>query len=649
MAKTISLCDTHRIPYPNATVRAYKLADGTTQIKFKVGKNGTPDRFEVKTNSRGYFCDTNGTIYSVGIFLEEDALVKCTLADGNETTWQVCVDDDTPVNDGRLLGLRTPTSPDNDLEEKWSANSPNDHILDYNELTNRPTINEWMEVEQIVTMEQKIDSIQVDKYAKTITIQAQDGVHPDGWSLVDGQWVCEHNEKRNSPWAIQLIPATGRVAQIVCVRNQTPWRLAITNGVQTLAVIDPSDSEHGKLMALYANAQYNETPNLEKVGFAHNAVFDDTSIENDQAHPLVIDDYTPDVLQIVVQATYTGSENQIYLQSSVTKTRRILLWLQNFKHYPSADDGMWFQYMADGVATPIGFVGNFTIVELYVAPKAIAQVTQTFDATSPFSTMTLVNTTAEQKLYGQMSTIVGTVNQHINVKIDQYTNKVIRGYVFNNGASDVQLTFHPVGGGTSVDVILLAGKYNEFVVAKVGNSVNVIYPVARTKPDEYIKIAGVMKGSVSGGVAYFVKMRRTAATQKRIHINIPYIVYKANGGWNGSWPWEHFGAINGTKIVLDMSEVIADGATQEFIFEFDAFSKSRPENKYGRLVMCFNTDYSTLAWSAGANGATLAVTENDNEEFFFSCYEKTLKGTLSRTASKFDWASGVEVIDEKVE
>ena len=65
MAKTLSLCDTHRIPYPNATVTAYKLSDGTTPLKFKVGKTGTPDRFEVKTNSRGYFCDTNGTIYSV--------------------------------------------------------------------------------------------------------------------------------------------------------------------------------------------------------------------------------------------------------------------------------------------------------------------------------------------------------------------------------------------------------------------------------------------------------------------------------------------------------------------------------------------------------------------------------------------------------
>lgn len=649
MAKTVSLCDTHRIPYPNATVKAYKLADGTTQIKFKVGKNGTPDRFEVKTNSRGYFCDTNGTIYSVGIFLEEDALVKCTLADGNVTTWQVCVDDDTPVNDGRLLGLRTPASPDNDLEEKWSANSPNDHILDYNELTNRPAINEWMEVEQIVTMEQKIDSIQVDKYAKTITIQAEDGVHPDGWSLVDGQWVCDHNEKRNNPWAIQLIPASGRVAQIVCVRNHTPWRLAITNGANTLAVIDPGDSEHGKIMALYATAQYNETPNLEKVGFAHNAVFDDTSIENNQAHPLVIDDYTPDVLQIVIQGTYTGSEKQIYLQSSVTKTRRMLLWLKNFKHHPSADDGIWFQYMTNGVAVPIGFVGNFTIVELYVAPNDIAQVTQTLDATSPFSTMALTNTTAEQKLYGQMSTIVGTVNQHINIRIDEYTNKIIRGYVYNNGASDVQLTFHPVGGGTPVDVLLLAGQYNEFIMAKVGNSVTTIYPVARTQSDEYIKISGVLRGSNNGGKAYFVKLHRTSATQKRIHINIPFIVFKADGGWDGSWPWEHLGEINGTKIVLDMSDVLADGATQEFIFEFDSFSKSRPGNTYGTLVMCFNTDHSSMSWSAGANGATMAVTENTSGEYFFSCYAKTIKGQLTRTASKFEWASGVEVIDEKSE
>jgi hypothetical protein len=196
---------------------------------------------------------------------------------------------------------------------------------------------------------------------------------------------------------------------------------------------------------------------------------------------------------------------------------------------------------------------------------------------------------------------------------------------------------------------LLAGKHNEFIVAKVGNNVTVIHPVVRATPDEYIKIAGVMKGSVSGGVAYFVKMHRTAATQKRVHINIPYIVYKCDGGWDGSWPWAHFGALDGTKIVLDMSEIIADGETQEFIFEFDAFAKTRPDTGYGRLVMCFNADYTSLAWSAGANGSTLAVTENDDEELFFSCYEKTFKGKISRTAAKFDWVGDVEVIDEKSE
>ena len=41
MAYSISICDTHRLPYFNATLTAYKIGT-TTHVKFKHGKDGTP-------------------------------------------------------------------------------------------------------------------------------------------------------------------------------------------------------------------------------------------------------------------------------------------------------------------------------------------------------------------------------------------------------------------------------------------------------------------------------------------------------------------------------------------------------------------------------------------------------------------------------
>ena len=192
MAYTISVCDTHRIPYPNATVKAYKLGSAmqtTDQIKFKHGKNGPELGFEIKTNARGYFCDNNGDLYTNGVFVAEDAIIKVTLPDGSSTTWESVSDNDTPVNDGKLLGTRTRDSADDDLDEKWSANSEDNYILNYNDLINKPKINEWMEVEQIVTMENASDTVDVDRYCKTMTITSGDNVHPYGWELQNGEWV----------------------------------------------------------------------------------------------------------------------------------------------------------------------------------------------------------------------------------------------------------------------------------------------------------------------------------------------------------------------------------------------------------------------------------------------------------------------------
>lgn len=652
MAKSISLCDTHRTPYANAVLTAYKLADGTTQIKFKAGKNSSPEYFEVKTNSRGYLCDTNGNIYSVGIFVEEDALIKCLLPDGNITTWQVCVDDDTPINDGKLLGLRTPTSEDDDLEEKWSANSPNDHVLNYNELTNRPAINEWMEVEQLVTMEDDTtDSIVIDKYAKSVIIQADPGIHPEGWEYADGAWNCQYHEKRNAAWRIALIPAQGRVAQTVCVRNNTLWRLALTDQQgNIMSVLDPWDgAENGKMLVQIGD-KFREVPN-EHLGSAHSTIFDaNVDGDNSALNPLVINDYTPDVLDVFIQADYSGEKKELYLQSQVSKSRRILLWIRNaYTADPTQTDGIMLMNVSGGQAAPIGFANNFSTIQLLVigdrsnpASNAVFKVSDTMDATTAANRATAINRQTPQKLLAQTTVLTGNVDGNLTFDCEAFTNKLVYCHIYNSASVDKSALFRI--SPNQLFVPLLANRYTDFIIAKIGDTMKLVWPQASETNDKYLKIGEVQSGEIEHGTAYFIEVKRTSVTQNRIHINLPYLASKADNAYD---TWRHFGGIYGTKLVLAMGSLMQLNDTMEIVVEFDAFSRSSQDNAFGRCVLCFNDSHTSHVWT---DGAVLPVTENGDSDYYFSCYAKTVKGTIQKVdANRYVLVGSWEVLDEKSE
>lgn len=162
---SIPASDTHKVDYKNGTLTAKRF--GTTiDIKFYDGANNELG-FSIRVNNKGYLCDTNGTLYTNGVFVREDATITYTGPSGT-TSWTVKGQDDTPVNDGRLLDVNG--------NIVWSANSAGNYTLNYNDLINKPKINEWSESQQDVVVTSQgsgeWDTVTVDKFAKFMVISA---------------------------------------------------------------------------------------------------------------------------------------------------------------------------------------------------------------------------------------------------------------------------------------------------------------------------------------------------------------------------------------------------------------------------------------------------------------------------------------------
>ena len=198
---SIPASDTHKVDYKNGTLTAKRF--GTTiDIKFFDGE-GNDLGFSVRVNNKGYLCDTNGTLYTNGVFLREDAVVTYTGPSGT-TSWTVKGQSDTPVRDGKLLDV--------DGNEVWSANSAGNYILNYNDLLNKPQINEWSESQQDVVVTSQgageWDTVTVDKFAKFMAVGASS-------APADGAIKLKFTPEVSNRW--------GQVIQVLNVSNYPLW------------------------------------------------------------------------------------------------------------------------------------------------------------------------------------------------------------------------------------------------------------------------------------------------------------------------------------------------------------------------------------------------------------------------------------------
>lgn len=158
MINRYSIHDTHRVPYINAVLTAKQLSSSTTPVKFRTF-DGTVIGLSVKTNARGYCCQSDGTPYVDGVFVDEDAIITATLSDGSSTSWTVGSESEITVFDGKLYGkeiTNTAEYSDDDVviggthyKRLFSANQQNDGQLSLEDLANVPSFTKWTEDQQI--------------------------------------------------------------------------------------------------------------------------------------------------------------------------------------------------------------------------------------------------------------------------------------------------------------------------------------------------------------------------------------------------------------------------------------------------------------------------------------------------------------------
>ena len=158
MTNRYSIHDTHRVPYINAVLTAKQLSSSTTPVKFRTF-DGTVIGLSVKTNARGYCCQSDGTPYVDGVFVGEDAIITATLSDGSSTSWTVGSESEITVFDGKLYGKEITNAAeysDDDVviggthyKRLFSANQKTDGQLSLEDLANVPSFTKWTEDQQI--------------------------------------------------------------------------------------------------------------------------------------------------------------------------------------------------------------------------------------------------------------------------------------------------------------------------------------------------------------------------------------------------------------------------------------------------------------------------------------------------------------------
>lgn len=241
--KSIAAIDTHRCQYCNGTLTAIRLGT-TVRLKFYDGADNELG-YVVHINAKGYFCNQNGDLYSNGVFVREDATIRYTAPDGANTSWTVKGPIDTDVNDGKLLDLNG--------NVVWSANSGNDYTLNYQDLANKPRINEWAECDQFVTVTSipvdDIDTVTIDRHAKILTVAVSEnlGVIPTQLRLkltpeVATRWGQVIEVKNNTNYPLWLFNMDLSIAALVKPLSRTSMTYGIDQKYTSQTIPQPASA-----------------------------------------------------------------------------------------------------------------------------------------------------------------------------------------------------------------------------------------------------------------------------------------------------------------------------------------------------------------------------------------------------------------------
>lgn len=442
----ISIHDTHRLPYENArSVTAKSVQSGnTTPIKFKNGLDGTEIGYTLKTNAKGYLCDTDGTLYANGVYVDEDAYITVILVNGKTATWIVRKESEISINNGLFLGKEI--QPGEEIPGKeyvWfegvkrlvlgSANMLENKVLPFYDLAYLPRINEWNETQEVYEFSLSKMTYDIGEFAKTLVMQ---------WT---GDTPSNHGPIQITLGYVNYADRF-RYAQHCMVMNVSPYRMTLVdkNSGKTIGSVDPNG---GTLNIGLFFIEDDETGNwvededtLMFNGSDASSTGDGTTVEITGApiggvYPVEINDRTPDVLVIVAKnLTLSGTpkpgEIKIKLtatQANLTRAKRVTVWFRN----EDTGDGQGLPAVVGfGTSTKLLLLYPYTMREIYV--PACSALNPTF--TDSFGPVVLNNDVLPTAT-GVQKTISGGASFEIPSKCG--------GFVITSSASsaDVNLTF----------------------------------------------------------------------------------------------------------------------------------------------------------------------------------------------------------------
>ena len=161
----IQVTDTHKLDYRLATLVAYSYADGSRRIPF-AGPDGEDLGDTLYTNDEGFICYGSARHVVEGYFVGEKALIVCKLKNGDTVQWVTGDSGSGIVNDGKLRDKRG--------NAKWSANSPFDYTIDYNDLKNTPAMKPWGEGQKWVFVNSWGQHVSVPTWCTVLKLSDED-------------------------------------------------------------------------------------------------------------------------------------------------------------------------------------------------------------------------------------------------------------------------------------------------------------------------------------------------------------------------------------------------------------------------------------------------------------------------------------------
>ena len=635
MSNFLSIHDTHRLPYNNATITAKTVQSGdTTPIKFYSGHQPDSEElgFEVFTNARGYLCDRTGNLYTDGVFVKEDAYITVTLGDGARTSWIVRSDSDTVVNDGKLLGKivddRTQWEEGREYVQfggHWrlvihSANTPSNTKLPLSDLADVPPINEWKESEQVTLIGPNTKNVTVEEYTKTLVLQWS-GTKPETHEPV---YVTVKTAVTNG---------RHRYAQHCLVYNQTEMRLTLVNeNGKTIGNVAPTGTMNmGLFFLVDANTgEWIEDDKLEDWDFGYDASNTGTSVEISGTpiggfYTVELNDRTPNVLRIVAkELNFAGIQpypREVPIKlvgNNLTKPRTIRLWFQN----ASGGDGASLPavFYETDANLPVCMLYPATFCELFVvegqfttdnAPLALDNDTKVFPTT------TVVATNGAARIAVPRKCDLVTINNTTGGGVSElhFTTQDLHTTRFNvQNDSGEPIWFKLVNDQDQVVQLWAVCPANDVCSFTVRNSGGLLYAISETRTYPTVAAGAVDTGSYNITYGAMKGLATTlvfnpAVLREKFGINF--------GGYNDD---------HASHAYIDAPALFGVGQTVQFKVEVKAFvTKDGEQNPCKLYIGTREGDRKEI------NLDYIQPTRNGGEFFFI--YPMTYTYSMLRTGT----------------